>query len=413
MTIAVPPSDDPAQGGVVGVSGPAPRVAAWRLAAGSVVAVVLVAVAGLLVATPGQGVPAATSLAIGAALGVVFARGRFCFFCILRDLIEHRDSAPSYAILAALAVGGIGYAVVFGMFLPDPSTGRLPAQAFIGPVSWVLVAGGVVFGVGMALSGGCISALLYRMGEGYGRAPIGLLGALMGFGLGFLSWQPLYLGTIVRAPEIWLPAELGYAGALAVHLVILGILALALMRWLPPTRTGEGGRPTLGTVYRRVFVWRWPALVTGALVGIIGAVAYLRVAPLGVTQQLGTLSRAAMTDAGLIGDRLDGLDGFAGCVAVVGELLVDNGWLIGAMVLGSFAVSVAGGRFRVTGVTLRNGTTALLGGVLMGWGAMVALGCTIGTLLSGISAFAVAGWVFGAAVVAGVWLGIRLRLHSL
>lgn len=413
MTVAVPPSDDPAQGGVVGISGPSTRVVAQRLAAGGLVAIVLVVVAGLLVGTPGEGVPAATSLAIGAALGVVFARGRFCFFCILRDLIEHRDSAPTYAILAALAVGGVGYAVVFGMFLPDPSTGRLPAQAFIGPVSWVLVAGGLCFGVGMALSGGCISALLYRMGEGYGRAPIGLLGALVGFGLGFLSWQPLYLATIVRAPEMWLPAELGYVGALVVHLGALGVLALLLMRWLPPTRPNETARPTLGAVYRRVFVWRWPALVTGALVGLIGAVAYLRVAPLGVTQQLGTLSRSVMTDAGLIGDRLNGLDAFSGCVAVVGELLVDNGWLVGAMVLGSFGVSIAGGRFRITGVTLRNGTTALLGGVLMGWGAMVALGCTVGTLLSGISAFAIAGWVFGAAVVAGVWLGIRLRLHTI
>jgi uncharacterized protein len=34
----------------------------------------------------------------------------------------------------------------------------------------------------------------------------------------------------------------------------------------------------------------------------------------------------------------------------------------------------------------------------------------VGTLLSGISAFAVTGWVFGAAVFAGVWLGLRLNL---
>jgi hypothetical protein len=44
---------------------------------------------------------------------------------------------------------------------------------------------------------------------------------------------------------------------------------------------------------------------------------------------------------------------------------------------------------------------------------MLALGCTVGTLLSGISAFAVSGWVFGGAVFAGVWLGIRLGLHRL
>jgi uncharacterized membrane protein YedE/YeeE len=36
----------------------------------------------------------------------------------------------------------------------------------------------------------------------------------------------------------------------------------------------------------------------------------------------------------------------------------------------------------------------------------------VGTLLSGISAFAVAGWVFAAAMLGGVWLGIRLHLHT-
>jgi hypothetical protein len=46
----------------------------------------------------------------------------------------------------------------------------------------------------------------------------------------------------------------------------------------------------------------------------------------------------------------------------------------------------------------------------MGWGAMTALGCTVGTLLSGISAFALSGWVFGAAVFVGVWIAIRFRL---
>ena len=127
----------------------------------------LLALAGLIVAayalhdTPGQGARASLSLLIGAVLGIVFQRGRFCFFCILRDFIEHRNSSGLFAILAALAAGGVGYAVVYGAFLPNPFTGRLPPDAHIGPVSWVLVAAGVVFGLGMALSGACISGHLY------------------------------------------------------------------------------------------------------------------------------------------------------------------------------------------------------------------------------------------------------------
>jgi hypothetical protein len=37
----------------------------------------------------------------------------------------------------------------------------------------------------------------------------------------------------------------------------------------------------------------------------------------------------------------------------------------------------------------------------------------VGTLLSGISALAVSGWVFGIAVFAGVYLGVRLKLHRI
>jgi len=52
---------------------------------------------------------------------------------------------------------------------------------------------------------------------------------------------------------------------------------------------------------------------------------------------------------------------------------------------------------------------ALIGGVLLGWGSMVALGCTIGTLLSGIMAAAVSGWVFAVFALIGTWIGWQLR----
>jgi hypothetical protein len=56
----------------------------------------------------------------------------------------------------------------------------------------------------------------------------------------------------------------------------------------------------------------------------------------------------------------------------------------------------------------------LAGGILLGWGATIGLGCTIGTLLSGIMAGALSGWIFGAAVFIGVastlWIGRAGRL---
>ncbi len=400
------------RGGLVNRATPDSR--GWvRVIAALVIVVGLIGGAYALQATAGQGAQASLSLLLGAALGFVFQRGRFCFFCITRDYVEQRDSTGLFAILTALAVGGIGYALVFGAFLPNTFSGRLPPDAHIGPVSWVLVVAGAAFGIGMALSGACISGHLYRLGEGYTRAPIALLGSVVGFGAGFLTWQGVYLNGISTAPVAWLPATFGYGGALALHLGVLTVIGIALLRHLPERPALPPAKLTLAHVYQRVFTGRWNPLVTGGLVGVIGMVAYFRVEPLGVTSQLGSLARTALDSAGLLADRLNGLDGFAGCATVVVQTITENGWLIGGLVLGSFVSALMANRVEPgPRLTTRNSLTALLGGLLMGWGAMLALGCTVGTLLSGISAFAVSGWVFGAAVLGGVWLGVRLKLMS-
>jgi uncharacterized membrane protein YedE/YeeE len=373
--------------------------------------VVVVVGAYVLNATPNQGAKASLSLLIGLALGVVFQRGRFCFFCILRDWIEYRNSTGIYAILVALAVGGVGYAVVFGAFLPNSFTNRLPPDAHIGPVSWVLLVAGIAFGVGMSLSGACISGHLYRLGEGYTRAPFALFGSLIGFGFGFFTWQSVYLGAISQAPIAWLPSTLGYGGALAVHLAILVVIGIFLLRHLPSRPARDAQPITLVYLWNSVFNHRWNPLVTGSIVGMIGVVSYFRVEPLGVTSQLGSVSRTVLDNANLLTDRLNGLDGFVGCATQVVQAITENGWLIIGLMIGSWAVVLLANRFQLSKLSLRGGVTALLGGILMGWGSMLALGCTVGTLLSGISAFAISGWVFGIAVLIGVWLGIRLRLH--
>jgi len=353
------------------------------------------------------------SLLVGIALGIVFERGRFCFYCIFRDGIEDKNSTGLYAVLAALAVGAAGYAVVFGLFLPDPSSGRLPPEAHIGPVSWALAVAGVAFGVGMALSGACISGHLYRLGQGYTRAVPALLGTLLGFGLGFATWNGIYLAGVSRAPVAWLPSWLGYGGALAVTLAVLAVIAVVLLRRLPPRAARPAARVSLAGVRDALVRDRWAPGVTGAVVGVVGVLAYLRVEPLGVTAQLGSITRTALDGTNLLPERLNGLDTLAGCATAVVQTVTENGWLVIGLVVASFAAALSGNRFRLSRLTVRGSASALLGGVLMGWGAMTALGCTVGVLLSGISAFALSGWVFAASCLAGVWLGIRVRLHRL
>jgi uncharacterized membrane protein YedE/YeeE len=181
--------------------------AAWsspRSAAAVAVAALVVAGAFVLSAVRDGDQSPAVSLLIGAALGLAFERGRFCFFCIFRDAFEHRNTRPLLSILTAIAVGAIGHAVVFGLYLPNPRGEGLPPLAHISPVSLPLVAGAFAFGIGMALSGACISGHLYRLGQGDLRGIPALAGSLVGFGLGFVTWNTLYLRFVTESPTWWL-----------------------------------------------------------------------------------------------------------------------------------------------------------------------------------------------------------------
>ena len=398
--------------------GTSPAWSGPRIAAAVAVGVLLIVGAFVLSATQRGDQSPAVSLMIGAGLGIAFERGRFCFFCIFRDAFEHRNTAPLLSILTAVAVGAIGHAVVFGLYLPNPRGEGLPPLAHIAPVSLPLVAGAFAFGIGMVLSGACVSGHLYRLGQGDLRGLPALAGSLVGFGLGFLTWNGLYLRFVTESPTWWLPRWWGYGGALVVTLAVVGVLAVVAVRsgrdandgTVPPEQHAQVAG-SLRDLWDRVAMRRWSPVSTGAVVGVIGTVAYLRVAPLGVTSQLSTVSRTLLDRRGMLPEVLHGIDVLKGCVGAVSTTITTNGWLVIGLVAASLVSALAGGRFRVVRPTLRGGVSGLLGGLLLGWGSMTALGCTVGVLLSGTQAFALSGWAFATAVVAGVALGLRLRLH--
>jgi len=157
----------------------------------------------------------------------------FCFFCIWRDAIDRNYNSGLLAIYAAIGVGAIGYTVLFGIFQADPASG-LPTGAHIGPVSIALVVAAFVFGLGMALSGACISGHIYRLAEGSLRAIVALAGTVLGFFIGYQTWNQLYSLTISVAPTIWLPTYLGYGGSLLLTLAVLSVLIYAAMRRADP-----------------------------------------------------------------------------------------------------------------------------------------------------------------------------------
>ncbi|MFZ9844205.1 MAG: YeeE/YedE family protein [Ilumatobacteraceae bacterium] len=353
------------------------------------------------------------SLLLGAALGFAFERGRFCFFCLYRDAFERRITRPLLSIVTAIAVGAVGYALMFGLYLPNPKGEGLPPAAHISPVSLPLVAGACAFGCGMVLSGACISGHLYRIGQGYLRAIPALVGALVGFGLGFFTWNTLYLEQVSESPVLWLPRWLGYSGSLVLLLAVLGVVAWVLMRLdrsEPVAPRSVSAAPT--RLFDVLFARRWSPVATGVVVGAIGIAAYLRSTPLGVTSQLSTVSRSYLDSREMLPEVLHGIDMMRGCVAIVASTITNNGWLVIGFVIASFVAALAAGNFKVQRPTVGNSVTAFVGGLLLGWGSLTALGCTVGVLLSGTQAFALSGVVFLVVVTATVGVGVRLGLHK-
>ena len=364
-------------------------------------------VAGLqLHEVPGRGRDLSFTLLAGLAAGIVFQRSQFCFASAFRDLYLRRDRRVLLGLLVALVVGSVGYLIVFGARV-DPSSVYLPDTAHIGVLGWHLILGGAVFGFGMVVGGGCITGHLFRLGEGSAVALIGLVGVYFGYMLGLACWNWVYL-NLVGSNAFWLPAKVGYAASFGIQIVVLATAAALVIDHTPVPPHTPWPPATLFVVGRRLFIERWPAWVGGIVLGLIATFTYLRTTPLGVTEEIGRLARRGGDAAGLLPDRLHGLDQMRGCAAVSNPHEMSlNGVFIIAFLGGSMMSALLAGEFRPRGGSGPAFARVLGGGVLVGFGAMIALGCTVGTLMSGIMAFSLSGWIFLAALAGGAWLGTR------
>ena len=342
------------------------------------------------------------SLWLGLAFGAVLQRSRFCFYCVSRDFIELKDAKGLLGIITALIVGTIGYHLIFGAFLLEPIAPRLPPNAHIAPVSWVLILGSLSFGFGMAIAGSCISAQLYRFGEGLLSAIFAFLGIIIGFVLAFLSWNYLYLSSIQQAPLIWFPHYFGYQGSIIIQILLLTMLALVLVKLHKQQKEKK--------IIQQWWNAKWHTYVGGILVALIAIIAFLRVSPLGVTAEIGSIARTSAGYFNILPARLEGLDTLRGCITIIKETFwSNNGLFIFGVVLGSFALATFSGDFKIQIPKIKESTRSFVGGILMGFGSMLALGCTVGTLLSGIMAASLSGWIFLLFCGIGLYLGWLFR----
>lgn len=163
----------------------------------------------------------------GLALGLVNQRVRFCFVRAFREPFMTGERSMAVGAALALLVGIAGFAVIKGSDLSDM---RDPL-ANVNPSVWIgSFSGGLIFGIGMVLVGGCASGSLWRAGEGQIKFWLVLAVFAVSNAVTSRVIQSFNLRSAWGDEAYFLPDLLGWPAALAA-LVAIPLLWIALTAW--------------------------------------------------------------------------------------------------------------------------------------------------------------------------------------
>lgn len=353
----------------------------------------------------GESASKAAVFLIGGLLGVTLYHAAFGFTGGWRAFVTEGRGAGLRAQMVMLAVAT-------ALFLPVLSLSASYGWGlggFVVPVSTMLVVGAVIFGVGMQLGGGCGSGTLFTVGGGSVRMLITLAFFIVGSMIGVVhapAWSALpSFGSHA------LGVEFGTVAAILIQFALLGGLYAAIARSEARRRgriepLGLDTAPTIARVMRGP----WP-IVWGAVLLAFLNLAFLSAAghPWGITSAFHFWGAKIATAVGVPLDDLAGRPGVFGDldVSVFAHTIsvADFGLVLGAML----AAGLAGKFAPKVDLSARSVAAAVIGGLLMGYGARLSSGCNIGALFGGIASGSLHGWVWFAAAFAGSLVGIRAR----
>ena len=346
---------------------------------------------------------------IAAALGVSLFHAAFGFAGGWRRFLRERRSAAIRAQLVLLALASTAFFPLLAGVLPGVSV-----QGAYAPAGVSVLLGAFLFGIGMQLGSGCGSGTLYTVGGGQVRMLITLSFFIVGAVVGSVH-LPWWL-KLPSLGSVSLPASVGWQGALLLQLFIL-VLLYVLVAGSERRRFGQldaiAGVKQQQSMRRRILFGPWP-LLWGALSLALLSLATLLVAghPWSITFAFGLWGTKIWSALG--GDIstwsywTGGYPALALQRSVLADAtsVMDFGILLGALLAAGLSGSFAPAD-RVRGLDM---LTAVVGGLLLGYGARLAFGCNIGGLLAGIASGSLHGWLWLVAGFAGTMLGVRLRI---
>jgi uncharacterized membrane protein YedE/YeeE len=344
--------------------------------------------------------------------GAVGNKTHFCTMGAVSDWVNMGDLARMRMWLLAIAVALLGSSALHLAGVIDLSKSIYPSPNF----TWLsYVVGGFLFGVGMTLGSGCGSKTLIRVGAGNLKSLVvyvflgiaaymtlrGLFGA---FRVGVLEKAALTLPQGQDLPSLLASfTNLGKATWIAVLAAAIGA-ALIVFAYASKQ-------------FRSTFDYTLGGVVTGLVVVggwyVSGHMGY-------VAEDPNTLQEAFVaTNTG----RMESFS-FVAPLAFTLEYLMlwtDKSKIItygiasaAGVIAGSAAYAFASGTFRWEGFRDAEDTALhVIGGILMGFGGITALGCTIGQAISGFSTLALGSIITFLAIVAGSALTMKWQYWRL
>lgn len=330
--------------------------------------------------------PVLYGLLVGILFGFALQRGRFCMNSAIRDTILLKDTTLLKSVGAAILVGMVGFALMSmgGLIKISPT-----------PFFWgANLVGGYIFGIGMVLAGGCASGITYRVGEGM----LGALSALIGLSIGATLTAIGFLKPIKDSLQISTKIMVGEANpslanifGLSYPVVALVIAVIALVIWFVVARKNQDDEPKSNApLVKRIFKNGWGWLVTGIVIGLINMLAFYsstlagRSYPLAITSGWLTVVKLGMS----VPETKMGWDA----------------WLVIGIVVGAFIASMIAGEFKIRFPGWAMLGQTLVGGLLMGFGAVTSAGCNVTHILSGLPQLGIGSLVGAISIVLGAWL---------
>jgi uncharacterized protein len=362
-------------------------------------AIAALALAALAAAGFHNGGLAMAGLALAGALaGVSLLQASFGFTASWRALVlEGRTHGLRVQLLMFGAVGAI----------------VLPLIAFAGfkgalaPVGVAVVLGAFLFGIGMQIAGACASGSMFAAGSGSLKGLVTIIGFILGVTAAAATFDSWSAWPIL--PTVSLTHELGGFGAVGAHLAVTAScigLALAYemrrrggIESLLADRTANSG-----------LVTRWPLLWGAVGLGVAAVLILL----------LSGRPWALISAYALWGSKLVALTGddvsFWGHWAANPDILEKSIFSDAASVIdlgviaGAALAAALTGKFAIRGgLPLKGLALALVGGIVMGFGARLSVGCNIGAFFSGIVSGSLHGWVWGVFALAGTGVALGLK----